>query len=117
MADQLTPTTKRPMALVESMAVMSYVQDKLMREYAGKPTPDEGTQKKLIAAEVEAVTGVKPNPELLLPREVASTHEEKLKKVILEQNAKYPNGMPQQSTVPVPELPAGIQLPKTGQSR
>lgn len=112
MADQISPTTKRPMTFEESMAVMSYVQEDLQKRHAGKPQPDEATKKQLIAAEVEAVTGVKPNPELLFPREVASTHEDKLKKVLADQKAKYPNGVPQMGTVPMPELPTSIPLPK-----
>ncbi len=113
----LKPTTTRPMNLAEGMAVLSHVQDELKARYAGKPMPDEATQKQLIIAEVEAVTGVKPNPELLLPREVASTHEDKLKQVIEQQKAKYPNGMPSQSVPTMPEFPPGLIPGKTGQGR
>lgn len=110
MADNAVTT--RPIKFEEMMAVFAHVQEKLEKEYAGKPLPDEKARTAILQSEVEKVTGVKPAPNSP-PTAVASTHEESVAKILAEQQGKHGKmkepelGMPD-VTKPIPTPPKDL---------
>lgn len=85
MADKAVSTRK--ITPDEMWAVFKHAEDNLKERYAGKPLPSEAEGLKILQDEIGKITGVRPQGPF--PTEVASTHDEGVKKILKDMEAKY----------------------------
>lgn len=82
-----TQVTKRPITTDEALAVLAHAQQALQKTYAGKSMPTGEERMQLLHDEMETATGIRAARHSM-PLFVASTHEDNVKKILEDQQAK-----------------------------